>query len=406
MNSFHTETGNEERLASIFKFANDAIVGKDLNGIITDWNKGAEIIFGFSSKEIIGTPIQSFLESGRLEAENLILKRIANGEEVAHFKSAWKHKDGRAIPISITVSPIIDKNGKVVGVSQIARDISEQIRLEQQLFEQTLAYQELAFEKDEKAKRAEELLVINQELAFEKDEKAKRAEELLVINQELAFEKDEKAKRAKELLVINQELLDRLAQTVEIAMQLGEMRDSYTAGHQFSVGHLSAAIAAELGFDISFQEGIRVSGYLHDIGKIIVPIEILVKPAELTVEEFALVKTHVNAGYKVLKNINFHWPVSRTVLEHHERLDGSGYPNGLKGDEISIGGRIMAVADVVDAMSKHRPFRPGLGIDTTLEELERGSGIRYDNQVVDACIKLIRVKGYNLKESLIKHDSH
>ena len=385
MNSFHTETGNEERLASIFKFANDAIVGKDLNGIITDWNKGAEIIFGFSSKEIIGTPIQSFLESGRLEAENLILKRIANGEEVAHFKSAWKHKDGRAIPISITVSPIIDKNGKVVGVSQIARDISEQIRLEQQLFEQTLAYQELA---------------------FEKDEKAKRAEELLVINQELAFEKDEKAKRAKELLVINQELLDRLAQTVEIAMQLGEMRDSYTAGHQFSVGHLSAAIAAELGFDISFQEGIRVSGYLHDIGKIIVPIEILVKPAELTVEEFALVKTHVNAGYKVLKNINFHWPVSRTVLEHHERLDGSGYPNGLKGDEISIGGRIMAVADVVDAMSKHRPFRPGLGIDTTLEELERGSGIRYDNQVVDACIKLIRVKGYNLKESLIKHDSH
>jgi PAS domain S-box-containing protein/putative nucleotidyltransferase with HDIG domain len=385
MNSFHTETGNEERLASIFKFANDAIVGKDLNGIITDWNKGAEIIFGFSSKEIIGTPIQSFLESGRLEAENLILKRIANGEEVAHFKSAWKHKDGRAIPISITVSPIIDKNGKVVGVSQIARDISEQIRLEQQLFEQTLAYDELAFEKDEKAKHAEELLVINQELAFEKDEKAKRAEELLVINQEL---------------------LDRLAQTVGIAMQLGEMRDSYTAGHQLSVGHLSAAIAAELGFDISFQEGIRVSGYLHDIGKIIVPIEILVKPAELTVEEFALVKTHVNAGYKVLKDINFHWPVSRTVLEHHERLDGSGYPNGLKGDEISIGGRIMAVADVVDAMSTHRPFRPGLGIDTTLEELERGSGIRYDNQVVDACIKLIRVKGYNLKESLIEHDSN
>jgi PAS domain S-box-containing protein/putative nucleotidyltransferase with HDIG domain len=362
MNSSHTET--EERIASIFKFANDAIIGKDLNGIITDWNKGAEIIFGFTSQEIVGTPIQSFLLSDRLDSENLILKRIANGEEVAHFKSAWKHKDGRAIPISITVSPIIDKNGKVVGVSQIARDISEQIRIEQQLFEQTLAIQELS------------------------------------------FEKDEKAKRAKELLVINQELLDRLAQTVGIAMQLGEMRDAYTAGHQLSVGHLSAAIAAELGFDISFQEGIRVSGYLHDIGKIIVPIEILVKPAELTVEEFALVKTHVNAGYKVLKDINFHWPVARAVLEHHERLDGSGYPNALKGNEISIGGRIMAVADVVDAMCRHRPFRPGLGIDATLEELERGSGIRYDKQVVDACIKLIRVKGYQLKESLIEHDSH
>jgi len=362
MNSSHTET--EVRLASIVKFANDAIIGKDLNGIVTDWNKGAEVIFGFTSKEIIGTPIQSLLLSDRLDEENLILKRIGNGERVSHFKTAWKHKDGSAIPISITVSPIINKNGKVVGVSQIARDISDQIKLEKLLFEQTIA------------------------------------------NQVLASEKDEKAKRAEELLVINQELLDSLAQTVGIAMKIGEMRDPYTAGHELSVGHLSAAIATELGFDLSFQEGIRISGYLHDIGKIIVPIEILVKPTELTVEEFALVKTHVNAGYNVLKDINFHWPVSRSVLEHHERLDGSGYPNGLKGDEISMGGRIMAVADVVDAMSTHRPFRPGLGVDATLEELERGSGIRYDNQVVDACIKLIRVKGYNLKESLIKYDSY
>ena len=131
------------------------------------------------------------------------------------------------------------------------------------------------------------------------------------------------------------------------------------------------------------------------------PIEILVKPTRLTEKEFELVKEHVNAGYYLLHDISFSWPVARTVLEHHERLDGSGYPRGLKGDEISMGGRIMAVADVVDAMSTHRPYRAGLGINAAVDELKRGSGTLYDKSVVNACIKLIKVKGYKLNETLL-----
>jgi HD-GYP domain-containing protein (c-di-GMP phosphodiesterase class II) len=135
-----------------------------------------------------------------------------------------------------------------------------------------------------------------------------------------------------------------------------------------------------------------------------VPIEILVKPRKLTIKEYELVKEHVYAGYYLLSEISFPWPIANTVLEHHERLDGSGYPKGLKGDQISMGGRIMAVADVLDAMSTHRPYRPGLGIDAALAELKRGSGMQYDNTVVDACIKLIEVKGFKLKETMPLYD--
>jgi len=139
-----------------------------------------------------------------------------------------------------------------------------------------------------------------------------------------------------------------------------------------------------------------IAGYLHDIGKIIIPAEILCKPGKLTPEEFNLIKNHVQAGYELLKNVNFSWNIARAVLEHHERLDGSGYPNHLKGDEISIQGRILAVADVVEAMSAYRPYRPALGIDLALAEIERGRGVIYDETVVDVCIKLFREDGYAL----------
>ncbi len=220
---------------------------------------------------------------------------------------------------------------------------------------------------------------------------------LEIFNKTLSFENEEKQKRAYELQITNKKLESSLLETITLARQLGEMRDFYTAGHEQSVGNLSEAIASELGVEKSIQDGIKVGGYLHDVGKIIVPIEILVKPTKLTIKEFELVKEHVEAGYNVLKDISFPWPVARMVLEHHERLDGSGYPHGLKGDEISIGGKIMAVADVVDSMSTNRPYRRGLGIESALSELKRGSGILYDKAVVDACIKLFNIKGYKLK---------
>ena len=154
-----------------------------------------------------------------------------------------------------------------------------------------------------------------------------------------------------------------------------------------------------MGLDELRQQGLAIAGYLHDTGKIIVPIEILCKPGRLSQEEFNLVKNHVQAGYDLLNPITFPWVIAPAVLEHHERLDGSGYPNHLKADEISVEARILAVADVVDAMSSHRPYRAALGIDAALAEIERGRETFYDATVVDACLKLFREKGYKMLDA-------
>ena len=184
--------------------------------------------------------------------------------------------------------------------------------------------------------------------------------------------------------------------TVQVAMTLSEMRDPYTAGHERRVAEIAVAIGAELGFDSRRLEGLRVAGYLHDIGKITIPSEILSKPGRLTPIEFELIRGHPQASYDVLKEVEFPWPVAEVALQHHERIDGSGYPQGLKGEAILLEARIMAVADVVEAMSSHRPYRPGLGIDNALAEIGRGRGTSYDADVADACLRLFGEKGYTV----------
>jgi PAS domain S-box-containing protein len=184
--------------------------------------------------------------------------------------------------------------------------------------------------------------------------------------------------------------------TVQVATTLSEMRDSYTAGHERRVAEIAVAIGAELGFDARRQEGLRVAGYLHDVGKITIPTEILSKPGKLSPIEFELIKGHPQASYDVLKDVEFPWPVAEVALQHHERMDGSGYPRGLKGEAILLEARIMAVADVVEAMSSHRPYRAGLGIDKALAEIERGRGTAYDPMVADACLKLFREKAFTI----------
>lgn len=183
---------------------------------------------------------------------------------------------------------------------------------------------------------------------------------------------------------------------VKVAAILGEMSDPYTAGHQRRVAEIAVAIGAELGFDEHRQEGLRVAGYLHDIGKIAVPLEILAKPTALSPIEYQLVKVHAQASYDVLKDVEFPWPIAEVALQHHERLDGSGYPRGLRGDEILLEARIMAVADVVEAMASHRPYRPGHGIERALAEIEQGSGRTYDAAVAGACLRLYREKGVTI----------
>ena len=175
-----------------------------------------------------------------------------------------------------------------------------------------------------------------------------------------------------------------------------EMRDPYTAGHQVRVADLARAIATEMGLDQNKIDGIRMAGSIHDIGKLSIPAEILSKPTKLTDIEFSLIKEHSRSGYEMLKDVESPWPLAEIVYQHHERMNGSGYPRNLKGDEILIEARIMAVADVVEAMASHRPYRPALGIEAALEEIEKNKGILYDNTVADACLRLFREKGYQL----------
>lgn len=183
-----------------------------------------------------------------------------------------------------------------------------------------------------------------------------------------------------------------------------ERRDPYTAGHQERVAELVSGIAVEFGLSDDRIQGLRVAAFLHDVGKIAVPIEILSKPGELSELEFALIKTHPQVGYEVLSRIDFPWPVAEIVRQHHERLDGSGYPQGLKGDEILLEAHILAVADVVDAMASHRPYRPAHAIEDALEEMRNGRGVLYHPGVAEACIRLLSGKGKERVEVLLRRE--
>jgi putative two-component system response regulator len=171
---------------------------------------------------------------------------------------------------------------------------------------------------------------------------------------------------------------------------LTESRDSYTASHQMKVSELAKGIARELGLPADTIEGIRVAGIVHDMGKLSVPAEIVTKPGALTPFEFSIIKEHPTTAFEVLNEIDFPWPVAEMVLQHHERLDGSGYPLGLKGDEIRLEARVLAVADVVGAISSHRPYRRDLGVEAALTEIDKKKGVLYDTEVTKACRRSLR----------------
>lgn len=192
------------------------------------------------------------------------------------------------------------------------------------------------------------------------------------------------------------ELHQALTGVVMAAANTLEFRDPYTAGHQRRVGELAKWLAKELGCSEDKTEGLYMAGLIHDLGKVAVPAEILSKPAKLSGLEFALIKTHPQVGYDILKDITFPWPIAQIVLQHHERLNGSGYPQGLKDEDILFEAKILAVADVVEAMSSHRPYRPGLGIENSLFELEKGRGVLFDSHVVDVCLQVFRVQGFSM----------
>jgi PAS domain S-box-containing protein len=185
---------------------------------------------------------------------------------------------------------------------------------------------------------------------------------------------------------------------IQVVAQTIEMRDPYTAGHQRRSADLARAIATEMGLSPEVIDGIRVTGQIHDVGKIAIPAEILSKPTKLMPLEYDLVKTHAQVGYEILKGVEFPWPVAETILQHHERLDGSGYPRRLKGEDILLEAKILMVADVVEAMMTHRPFRPAYGVEAALKEVSMFRGRHYEPVVVDACVRLFREKNFKFRD--------
>jgi putative nucleotidyltransferase with HDIG domain len=191
-----------------------------------------------------------------------------------------------------------------------------------------------------------------------------------------------------------QQMERALTGTIHALALTTEMRDPYTAGHQERVARLATAIGLKMGLSDDRVEGLRVAGLLHDVGKVSVPAEILSKPTGLSTIEMGLVRSHAETGDAILREIDFRWPIATIVLQHHERMDGSGYPKGLRGDEILLEARILAVADSVEAMASHRPYRPAFGVDHALAEIDRGRGTAYDEAVVSACLAVFAEDGF------------
>jgi putative nucleotidyltransferase with HDIG domain len=188
-----------------------------------------------------------------------------------------------------------------------------------------------------------------------------------------------------------------MGQIVRAMVAAMEVRDPYTSGHQRRVAGLAAAIAREMGLPKEDVMGIRMAAMIHDLGKIAIPLDILNKPGKISDIEFALIKTHAKVGYDILKSVEFPWPAAEIVLQHHERLDGSGYPLGLAGDAIRIEAKILSVADVCEAIMSHRPYRPALGVEKSIGEIRDKRWILYDADAVDACVRLVTEKGFQFE---------
>ena len=327
---------SEETFKSIGIAANDAIIISDHNGCISFWNKAAEKLFGFAYEDVIDKKIHE-----------LIIPDNFRAGHIKGFKSFKNTGQGSLI-------------GKTVELSAMRRDGIE--------FPAEFSLSSVKIRERWNA------------IAIIRDISVRKQSEM-------------KIKRgAKKLEQALNGIINALVLTVE-------QRDPYTAGHQQRVSRLACAIAKEMGIAEDQVEGLRVVGVIHDIGKMHIPSEYLSKPGKLTESEYTIIKAHSQAGYEILKGIEFPWAIADIIYQHHEKMDGSGYPLGLSNGDILMEARILCVADVVEAMSSHRPYRPALGMDKALEEISRGKGPIYDADVVDACIRAVKENGFQFESA-------
>ena len=449
----------EESFRLAFENMSDVIfvIGRDLKFI--DISPSIEKVLGYERREFIGHSITEMRRFLAPEALPLILKnarRILEGERVtASYK--FLAKDGTARYGEVSSSPLV-RGGQIVGLISIARDITERTQVEERLRQSEARYRELydflplpVYEMDLEGRivsgnqalyrtfgASEKILgdgVSYKDAIVSKSRdraehnlqgllKGERIEETEHLFRRLdgstfpgiavtsVVEKDGRPvgfrgaivditerRQAEEKLRQTLESLHRaVVATVQVMAAAVEVRDPYTSGHQLRVAHLATSIAQELGLGRERIEGIRMAGSIHDIGKLSVPAEILSKPTALTEIEYSLIKEHSQKGYEMLKDVPSPWPLAEIVHQHHERLNGSGYPRRLKDDDILLEARIIGVADTVEAMASHRPYRPGLGIEAALSEIEKHQGDLYDPRVVRACLDLFRVKGYAIPD--------
>jgi PAS domain S-box-containing protein/putative nucleotidyltransferase with HDIG domain len=437
---------SEERLKILFDYAPDAYYISDLKGKFIDGNIVAERVTGYKREELIG---KSFLKLKLLSLADLpkAVKLLANnlrGLPTGPDEFVLNRKDNSKVMVEISTYPVKIKGKNLV--LGLARDITKRKKAEIALAESEEKYRTV-FENTGTA-----MIIIEEDMTisvanrqveqlsgYSKEEienKMKWTE--LVIPEDLERMKEYHLLRRKEKestpTSYEFSLRDKLGKIKNIWLKVGmipgtkksvasltditarkayegklnksiedviytigkitETRDPYTSGHQLKVSKLSTAIAQEMKLPPDKIEGIRIASLVHDIGKISIPSEILSKPSKLSEIEHRLIKNHAQIGYDILKSIEFPWPVAQIILQHQERLNGSGYPQGLKGDDTLLEAKIIAVADVIEAMSSHRPYRPALGINKALEEIYINRGILYAPEVVDACIKLFKEKDF------------
>jgi HD-GYP domain-containing protein (c-di-GMP phosphodiesterase class II) len=232
----------------------------------------------------------------------------------------------------------------------------------------------------------------------------KTKQELISTLNEMRLQLDEMKKsesetgHAQSTIQISETRYRRLLETAQAMAFILEKNDFYKAGHHLRVTNLAFTIGTEMNLTSDRLDGIRIASMIHDVGKIFVPVELLNKSTRLTDPEFQVIKTHVQSWYDILKDVDFPWPIARMVLEHHERMNGSGYPNGLTGDHLLAESRILSVADVLDAIASHRPYRPAWGINVALYDIKGNRDILYDPEVVDICLRLFNEKGYKMSD--------
>ncbi|UCE84390.1 MAG: HD domain-containing protein [Deltaproteobacteria bacterium] len=225
-----------------------------------------------------------------------------------------------------------------------------------------------------------------------------RNRDLIKLNEQLRNDITKRENAEAEVQTTLAKLRRAMGGVIQAMALTVERRDPYTAGHQRRVADLARGVAAEMRLPTHQIDGIRMAGLIHDLGKICVPAEILSKPGRLTEIEHTLIKDHPQVGFEILKEIEFPWPVAQIVLQHHERIDGSGYPSGLTANDIILEAKTLAVADVVEAMASHRPYRPTLGREMALKEISKNRGVLYDPDVVDACLRLLKEKGFQFRQ--------